>query len=110
MKTKCTQGKLEVLTPRHGYPIIRTEAGVGVFKTDLSISRGKWIKAPELAQANASELVLRWNCHEPLLTALRKCEDVIGMAQLRGQLTDNAFSPVSEAVVSARRALNLVRT
>ena len=44
-----------------------------------------------------------------LLTALEKCEHVIGMEQLRGKLSNNALSPVSDALVAARRALDAFR-
>jgi hypothetical protein len=44
-----------------------------------------------------------------LLSALIKCEDIIGMAQLQGKLSDNACSPVNDALVAARKALDKVR-
>ena len=44
-----------------------------------------------------------------LLAALEKCENVIGMAQLQGKLSNNALSPVSDALVAARNALDKTR-
>jgi hypothetical protein len=40
-----------------------------------------------------------------LLEALLKCEDVIGMARLQGKLSDNALSPVNDALITARAAI-----
>ncbi len=44
-----------------------------------------------------------------LLEALKKCEDVIGMATLTGKLSDNAFSQPMEALIAAREALDKTR-
>jgi hypothetical protein len=44
-----------------------------------------------------------------LLAALKLCENVIGMAQLEGKLSNNALSPVQDALNAARAALDKTR-
>ena len=44
-----------------------------------------------------------------LLAALKMCEDVIGRARLEGKLSDNALSPVNDALVAARAAIDKTR-
>ncbi len=41
-----------------------------------------------------------------LLEALQLCEDVIGMARLKGELSDSPLSPVNDALMAARAALS----
>ena len=40
--------------------------------------------------------------HDALVAALKKCENVIGMARLQGKLSDNALSPVNDALIARR--------
>ena len=44
-----------------------------------------------------------------LLAALKMCEDVIGWARLEGKLSDNALSPVNDALVAAGAAIDKTR-
>jgi hypothetical protein len=44
-----------------------------------------------------------------MLEALKLCENIIGMAHLQGKLDDSAASPVNDALVAARTALDKVR-
>jgi hypothetical protein len=44
-----------------------------------------------------------------LLEALNKCEDVIGMARLQGKLSNNALSPVNDALIAAHDVLDELR-
>ena len=59
----------------------------------------------EEAKANAQLIAAA----PELLSALQKCEHVIGMATLQGKLSNNALSPVMDALVAARAALDKVR-
>jgi len=48
-----------------------------------------------------------------ILAALKLCENVIGMAQIQGKLSDNPLSPVSpvkDALIAARAALDKARS
>ena len=41
--------------------------------------------------------------------ALEKCENIVGMARLQGKLDGNALSPVNDAIIEARQALEKAR-
>jgi tRNA C32,U32 (ribose-2'-O)-methylase TrmJ len=58
---------------------------------------------------NAALIVRAANSFDALKSALEKCENVIGMARLQGKLSDNALSPVNNALISAHAALDAVR-
>lgn len=47
------------------------------------------------------------NSHAALVEALQKCENVIGMARLQCKLDDSGLSPVNDALVAARKALEV---
>lgn len=64
----------EVITPRHGFPVIRTAEGVGIAKTDLSISGGSWVENPEMAQLNAQFITKAANEHYGLLSTVTTLE------------------------------------
>lgn len=49
------------------------------------------------------------NQHAELLEAVKKCEDAIGFARLTGKLSNSGLSPVNDALVSARTALDHIR-
>ena len=49
------------------------------------------------------------NAADELLEALMKCENVLGLARAQGKLSNNGFSPVSDAIIAARRAIDKTR-
>jgi hypothetical protein len=54
-----------------------------------------------------SDFIVRaCNAHDDLLAALKKCEDVIGMARLQGKLSSSPLSPVNDALLAARAVLD----
>jgi hypothetical protein len=56
-------------------------------------------------EQNMRFIVKAVNNHERLVAALKQCEDIIGMARLQGKLSDNAQSPVNDALIAARAAI-----
>lgn len=49
------------------------------------------------------------NAAPAAIEALKKCEDVIGMARLQGKLSNSGLSPVNDALIAARNVLDSVR-
>jgi hypothetical protein len=56
-------------------------------------------------QAVVDRIIHAVNCYEDCLAALKQCEHIIGMARLQGKLSDNALSPVNDALLAARAAI-----